>query len=75
MPGHPATHPSMTVVSKEVRLMTSSRLLQDYFKTIFRLIQVKYPYCQAQPQLNSISTQSTELGTTQLKLVLSIKSG
>ena len=32
-------------------------------------------YFQAQPQLNSISTQSTELGTTQLKLVLSMKSG
>ena len=38
-PTHPPTrrksftHPCMTV-SKEVRLMTSSRLLQDYFKTI-----------------------------------------
>ena len=29
----------MTVVSMKVRLMTSSRLLQDYFKTIFRLIE------------------------------------
>ena len=29
----------MTVVSMEVKLKTSSILLQDYFKTIFRLIQ------------------------------------
>ena len=38
-PTHPAPQPPMTVVSREVRLLTSSRLLQDYFKTIFRLIQ------------------------------------
>ena len=33
------SHPPMTVVSMEVNLKTSSRLHQDNFKNIFRLIQ------------------------------------
>ena len=34
-----SSHPPMTVVSMEIKLKTLSRLPQDYFKTIFRLIQ------------------------------------
>ena len=34
---HPPTQPLMTVVSMEVKLKTSSRLLEDYSKTNFKL--------------------------------------
>ena len=65
IPNFPS-HPAITLVSMEFKLKTSSRLLQDYFKTIFRLIQFNW----ASTQLNFKS--NSELGTTQLKLVSAI---
>ena len=66
-PAIQATHPPMTVVSKNIRLMTPSRLLQDYFNTIFKLFQFNQRQLQGSPQGNL--TQS-ELGTTRLKSCL-----
>ena len=47
----------------QVKLKTSLRLLQDYFKTFFRLIQFNWALTQINFNSNS------ELGTTQIKLV------
>ena len=41
-----SSHPPMTVVSMEVKLKTLSRLPQEYFKTIFRLIQFDWASTQ-----------------------------
>ena len=53
-PPFPATHhPPMTVLSMEVELKNSSRLLQDYFKTIlqtnYNLFEVEGPYFHFDP--------------------------
>ena len=59
------THPSMTVFSKEFRLMTSSRLLQDFLKTIFRLIQLNWGWVSLFPPWSSY--QPSQLPTWNLR--------
>ena len=78
-PFDPATHPPQPHPQKKLeysQLSLNSTQSQHNSISDVSFISATHPhpqknleYSQAQPQLNSISTQTTELGTTQLKLV------